>query len=156
MGAEVDGESVGAGEPLPAELVGGVGVGEVGLVVGEPLGDVLGDVDGGELGDVLGDAEPGWQLGDAVGDELPETPPGPTPPYAVPPPEGGTEELRPAPPAGIGWLLPADEMTCGNAAIAQDAPVTTSSPVARAAAGRIQPIHPAPRRSGRNRSATAP
>ncbi len=152
---EPDGESVGDGEPLTGELVDGVGVGDVGLAVGEPLGDELGDVDGVELGDVLGDAEAGLQLRDAVGDELPETPPEPTP-CVVPPPECGAEELLLEPPGGNGWLLPADEMYCGSAAIAQDAPVTTSSPVARAAAGRIQPIHPAPRRPGRNRSATAP
>jgi hypothetical protein len=155
VGTELDGESVGDGEPLPGELVDGVGVGDVGLTDGEPLGDELGDVDGVELGDVLGGAEPGLQLLDAVGDELPETPPEPSP-YVVPPPVRGAEALVLEPPARIGWLSPADEMYCGSAAIAHDAPVTTSSPVASAAAGRIQPIQPAPRRSGRNRSATAP
>jgi hypothetical protein len=40
--------------------------------------------------------------------------------------------------------------------MAQEAPVTTSSPVAIAATGRSQAVHPPARRSGRNRSATAP
>ena len=40
--------------------------------------------------------------------------------------------------------------------MAQEAPSTTSNPVAMAATGRIQPPHPPVRTSGRNRSATAP
>jgi hypothetical protein len=40
--------------------------------------------------------------------------------------------------------------------MAQEAPVITSSPVAIAATGRSQATHPPARRSGRNRSATAP
>lgn len=47
-------------------------------------------------------------------------------------------------------------ITWGSPAMAQEAPVTTSSPVASAAAGRSQPIQPPRRRSGPNRSATAP
>ena len=44
----------------------------------------------------------------------------------------------------------------GRAAIAQDAPTTTSSPVASAAAGRSQATSPVAPCSGRNRSTTAP
>jgi hypothetical protein len=43
----------------------------------------------------------------------------------------------------------------GRAATAQDAAVTTNSPVPTAAAGRSQPNHPARFGSGRNRSTTA-
>ena len=56
------------------------------------------------------------------------------------------------------WVLfLAGAITWGSAAIAQDAAATTNTPVATAAAGRSQPIQPAPpgrSDSGLNLSAT--
>jgi hypothetical protein len=149
-----DGESLGLGDVVSVVLADGLGEGD-GEVVGELLGDGVPDCDGDALPDGLPDSAPALQLDDAVADGLPLWPSGPPPPLTPPefPDDGGLVlEL----PGGRLLDLPAASMNCGRAVIAQDAPVTTSSVVASAAAGRNQPTHPEARASGRNRSITAP
>jgi hypothetical protein len=75
------GVSEGDGEPVPGELVIGVGDGEVEVGDGDTLAEELGDVDGVELADGLPDAEPALQLGDVVGAEEPGWPLPTPPPY---------------------------------------------------------------------------
>jgi hypothetical protein len=157
VGTDVDGEVVGVGDPVPDVLADGLGdVDELGdgeVVVGVGLDDCVGLA----LGDPLADGEPAAQLGVIRGGKLWS---GPLAPglrwwcelwWVCPGPV-----LLLEPPGPYPRVLLVGATACGSAAIAQDAPITTSNPVAMAAAGRNHPSHPALPRSGRNRSATAP
>ena len=149
------GHGLGLAELVSVELPDGLGDGD-GEGVGELVDDDVPDGDGDALADWLADAEPALQLDDAVADGLPLWPSGPPPPLTPPEfPDDGPLALEL--PVATGLELPVTRMIApGRAAIAQDAPVTTSNVVARAAAGRNQPTHPEARASGRNRSITAP
>lgn len=128
---------VGDGVLVSLELGDGDGDGDGdGEVDGDPVGEVVGDV--GELADDFPGPVPGLQLADVVGAVEPDWPPV-RPPYGLPLCEWCEEdelllELPPGTPVSLTLLVYA-----GSAVMAQEAPRTTSSPVAIAATGRIQP-----------------